>query len=196
MATPPAPATLVDTVLQAATLAASDDATRDALLPQLYDELRFLARYHLHNERPDHTLAPTALVHEAYIKLTQGADFEWQDRRHFIAIASRAMRRILVDHARRRGRAKRGGKWERVALTDYNSPAVAYEDRLEALDEALADLKRYDATLAQLVELRFFTGFTMNEAADVLDLSVRTANRYWVRAKAFLNQHLSAEPSL
>jgi len=194
MATPLDPETLVQTLMGAVTT--GDEAAQEQLLPQVYDELRSLARHHLYNERPDHTLAPTALVHEAYIKLTQGAHFEWQDRRHFVAIASRAMRRILVDHARRRGRAKRGGDWERVALTDYNSPAVTYEDRLEALDEALVDLEKYDATLAQLVELRFFSGFTMNEAAEVLNLSVRTANRYWVRAKAFLNQHLSAEPSL
>ncbi|GAB5517853.1 MAG: ECF-type sigma factor [Rhodothermales bacterium] len=192
MAEPIDPHTLVHTLLRAT--AAGDDAARDELLPQVYDELRTLARHHLRHERPDHTLAPTALVHEAYIKLTHGAEFEWQDRRHFIAIASKAMRHILVDHARRRGRAKRGGDWERVSLTDYNSLAVTYEDRLEALDEALVDLEKYDATLAQLVELRFFTGFTMNEAAEVLNLSVRTTNRYWVRAKAFLSQHLSADP--
>lgn len=168
-------------------------AAADRLLPFVYDELRRLARRHLRRERPDHTLTPTALVHEAFLKLVDPSQVSWRDRQHFFALASSAMRQILIDHARRRQAARRGGGALHLSLLDHDAPVEQQATQLLALDDALRDLERYDADLARLVELRYFVGMSLPEAADVLDTSLRTAERRWTRARAFLLTHLRGE---
>jgi len=158
----------------------------DRLMPLVYDELKRIAHNRLRVERDDHSLDTTALVHETYLKLIDQTRVEWKDRTHFFAVASTLMRRILVDYARRHGRAKRGGDRRRVPL-DATRLAVEDEaDRLIALDEALERLATLDARLSQVVEYRFFGGLTEKETAEALQVTVRTVERYWVKAKALL----------
>jgi RNA polymerase sigma factor (TIGR02999 family) len=177
----------------------SDDSLDGAerarrLLPLVYDELRQLARRRMAAERPGHTLQATALVHEAYMRLVGGAGPGWRDRGHFFAAAAEAMRRILVDQARRRNALKRGGDRQRVALDDLEDagglggtePAVD----LVALDEALGRLEAEDGRKATLVKLRYFTGLTLDQAAAALGISPATADRDWTYAKAFLYAEL------
>lgn len=166
----------------------------DALFAVVYDELRRLARHHLRQERPDHTLQPTALVHEAYVRLARQEGFA--SRAHFLAVASRAMRHVLVDHARARLAARRGGGAAHVTLDPTRLAPLAPDDpdqtaafRL-AVDDALGRLERRDAAMARLVELRFFGGLEVDEAALALDISPRTAARLWARAKAHLRADL------
>lgn len=154
------------------------------LLPLVYDELRGLAAAKMANERPGHTLDATALVHEAYARLTGGRSFE--SRSHFLRAAAGAMRRILIDHARARNAAKRGGQARRVEL-DPNHPAIAPRDaRLEALDEALSRLAVEYPSQAELVQLRYFAGLTLDECAQALGVSSRTADTWWAFARAWL----------
>lgn len=161
-----------------------DSHAAAALLPLVYDELRGLAAAKMANERPGHTLDATALVHEAYARLTGGQSFE--SRSHFLRAAARAMRRILVDHARARNAAKRGGQARRVEL-DPNHPAIAPTDaKLEALDEALGRLAVEYPSQAELVELRYFAGLTLDECAQALGVSSRTADTWWAFARAWL----------
>ncbi len=166
----------------------------EELLPLVYDELRRLARSHMANERAGHTLQATALVHEAYLRLVGDADARWDSRGHFFAAAAEAMRRILIEHARRKQALKHGGGHQRVELSD-DLPPIAWpcvdEDELLALDEALDELERHDAQAARLVKLRFFAGLSHQEAANALEISRRAADRLWVLAKAWLYQRIS-----
>jgi RNA polymerase sigma factor (TIGR02999 family) len=147
----------------------------------------------LQGERDDHTLATTDLVHEAYIRLVDRAGVDWQDSSHFFAVAARAMRRILVDHARKRGAAKRGGALHRVPLMDEELTLGERADTLLALDEALTRLQGVDARLAQIVEYRFFAGLTEEQIAKALDVTSRTVRRDWVKARGWLYRELSSE---
>jgi RNA polymerase sigma factor (TIGR02999 family) len=168
-------------------LAGGDPRAADALLPQVYDELRALAHYHLAAERREHTLQPTALVHEVYLKLVDQDRAQWKDRAHFIAVGAQAMRRILVDHARGRKRLKRGGDAQRLGLHDGLALAGLDERTdLLALDDALTELSATYPNQARVVELRFFGGLTVDEAALVLDVTTRTVERHWQFARAWL----------
>jgi RNA polymerase sigma factor (TIGR02999 family) len=167
-----------------------DPGAAERLAVLLYEELRALARNEMARERPGHTLQPTALVHEAYLRLIgeQGASFE--NRRHFYGAAARAIRRVLVDHARRRGRQKRGGDVQRTQFDDALAVAPLRDERLIALDEALEGLAAQDPGKARLVELRFFGGFTLDEAARALGVSESKVVRDWRVARAWLQSAL------
>jgi len=162
----------------------------DRLIPLVYGELHRMAERHLRGERPGHTLQPTAIVNEAYIRLLgrQGAD--WQDRAHFFAVAAQSMRRILVEHARRRDAKKRGGDETRYLLDTVVMTEPRAVDLL-ALDDALAKLTALDPEQGRVVELRFFGGLTEEETAEVLAVSSRTVYRKWLSAKMFLYRELS-----
>jgi RNA polymerase sigma factor (TIGR02999 family) len=168
-----------------------DEEALQALLPLVYEECRRMAGIHLRNERPDHTLSPTALVHELYLRLVDQRRTSWQSRAHFFGIAGQLMRRILVDHARRRQAQKREGGRVLVALDDVvatTEPAPLAE--LLALDEALDRLARFDEDQRRIVELRFFAGLTVEETALVLGRSPRTVKREWQLARAWLFREL------
>lgn len=165
-----------------------DEAARDRLIPVIYADLRRRAAAQLRRERRDHTLAPSDLVHETYLRLSS-QNAAWQNREQFFGVASRLMRRILVDHARARAAAKRG-KGLRVTLADgLMAPASAQPDLLD-LDQALDELQALDERSARLVELRFFGGLAIDEASVALGVSEATANRDWVVAKAWLHRRL------
>jgi RNA polymerase sigma factor (TIGR02999 family) len=165
----------------------------DELAPLVYRELRGLAAAYLRRERPDHTLQPTALVHEAYLKLVDQAHVETENRAHFFAIAANLMRQILVNHARHRRAAKRGGG-NKVVLEDDAAAVQPREIDLIALDEALDALSRLDPRQGRVVELRFFGGLTEEEIAGVLGVSEITVKRDWRIARAALYQHLRGKP--
>ena len=159
------------------------------LLPLVYDELRKLAARKLAQEKPGQTLQATALVHEAYLRLVGGGtEVRWDSRGHFFGAAAEAMRRILVENARRKGRQKRGGALARVDLDEAELACRIPPDDLLALDEALARLAAEDPVKARLVELRFFAGLSLEEAAKALDISAATAKRYWRYARAWLHR--------
>lgn len=162
-------------------------------MPLVYARLHALAETHLANERLGHTLQPTALVNEAYLKLVDQRVARWDNRAQFFAIAARAMRRILLDHARARGRQKRGGGLRRVPLDsiDTPSPAGPMDLDLVALDEAIGRLAAHDAPAARVVEMRFFAGMEVEAIAAVLGVSDRTVRRHWVYAKAWLARELA-----
>jgi RNA polymerase sigma factor (TIGR02999 family) len=168
-----------------------DVAAREQLFPLVYAELRQRAARYLRRERPAHTLQPTALVHEAYIRLS-GRNEGWKDRAQFFAVASQVMRRILVDHARARGAAKRPGRRMQITLTEEVAAPDAREVDLLALDDALDQLAVADPRQARLVELRFFGGMTNEEVASVLGVSEATVYREWRLAKAWLYQSLTS----
>jgi RNA polymerase sigma factor (TIGR02999 family) len=171
-----------------------DPSAAEQLLPLVYDELRQLAAQKLAQEKPGQTLQATALVHEAYLRLV-GSDRgqRWDSRGHFFAAAAEAMRRILINHARDKGRQKRGGGWQRLDLDRLAAADGASEDEVLALDEALQRLEVQNKPCADLVKLRFFTGLTMDEAAAALGVAPRTAHRYWVFARAWLFDALRAD---
>lgn len=169
--------------------AAGDGQAAEAILPLVYDELRKLAAARMAVERPDHTLNATALVHEAYMRLIGGQRFE--HRGHFFAAAAEAMRRILVDAARKKGRLKRGGDRDRVELEGLPASGSELGEDLVALDEALSRLEAEYPNVAAVVKLRFFAGLTAEEAAEVLGISKRTADRDWKFAKARLFAELN-----
>ena len=162
----------------------------DRLMPQIHDELRKLAASYLRRERPDHTLQPTALVNEAFLKLVDQRAARWQNRAHFFGIAAQAMRRILVDHARAHAAGKRGGAFRKVPLDDANLIGSTADVDLLALDEALTRLATIDPQQSRIVELRFFGGLTMDEAAEVMRISPATIGREWRIAKAWLSAEL------
>jgi RNA polymerase sigma factor (TIGR02999 family) len=163
----------------------------EQLLPLVYDELRRLAAQKMTQERPDHTLQATALVHEAYLRLVKAApDRHWDNRGHFFAAAAEAMRRILINNARDRSRIKRGGGRRRLNLDELIGVETATDDELIALDDALAKLAVEDQPCAELVKLRFFAGLPLDECAQVLGISRRTADRYWAYARAWLYDEL------
>jgi RNA polymerase sigma factor (TIGR02999 family) len=175
-----------------------EDATEDAsegldrLVPQVYEELRRIAHVQLRGERGDHTLDTGALVHEAYLKLSRLDRIEWRDRSHFLAAAAGAMRRILVDYAMARKARKRGGGRQRVPLDDV---AVLADDRAQdllTLDDALRRLALESERAARIVEWRFFGGMSIEETAEVLDISPATVKREWTLARAWLNRELEA----
>jgi RNA polymerase sigma factor (TIGR02999 family) len=162
------------------------------LLPLVYAELRRVAARQLRNERADHTLQPTALVHEAYIRLVGQRQVDWDNRAHFFGVAAQVMRRILVDNARRRAANKRGEGVRCVSIDEAKGVAAANEIPILALDQALHGLEKMDSELARIVELRAFGGLTIEEAAHVLSVSPSTVKREWRTAKAWLNRELGA----
>lgn len=171
-----------------------DENASAKLFPLVYEELRRLARAHMAAERVDHTLQPTALVHEAYLRLIGETTPQWDGRGHFFGAAAEAMRRILVDHARAKGAAKRGGQFERVPLEKNvggSSPEVDFADVL-SLDEALVKLETEAPAKAQLVKLRYFAGLNLDEAAAAMGISLATAKRYWVYARAWLFKEMQS----
>jgi RNA polymerase sigma-70 factor (ECF subfamily) len=160
------------------------------LMPLLYEELHAQAQRYLSREARDHTLQPTALVHEAYLKLVDQSRVQWQGRSHFLAVGAQIMRRVLVDHARGRKRLKRGGDRERIALDEGLALSVNRDEDLLAVDEALKKLADLDPRQARIVELRFFAGMTVAEVAEVLDVSKRTVEAEWTAVRAWLRREL------
>jgi len=169
-----------------------DQTAADHLFSLLYTEIKALAGRHLRNEPKGHTLQPTALVHEAYLRLMQAEEVDRQDRASFFAIAAQAIRRILIDYARKRRAAKRGGDWQRVTLAAVADFSERNEVDLLALEAALKKLAALDQRQARIVELRFFGGLGMAEIADALDVSRRTVQGDWAMAKSWLHGELNA----
>jgi len=166
-------------------------AALDSLTPVVYDELRRLAGVYLRRERMDHTLQATALVHEAYMKLVDQRQVRWQNRAHFFGIAAQTIRRILVDHARGVRAAKRGSGAVALSIDEALGVSEKRDLELESLDDALETLAKVDPQQARVVELRFFTGLSIEETAEVLGISESTVKRDWVSAKAWLFRELS-----
>jgi RNA polymerase sigma factor (TIGR02999 family) len=160
-------------------------------MPLVYDELRRLADHYLRQERPDHTLQPTALVHEAYLRLVDQSRVEWQNRAHFLGVAAQLMRRILVDHARRHHALKRGGFRQKLSLDEAVDYSQTPDVDLVALDDALNALEQFDERQSRIVELRFFGGLTIEETAEALSVSPATVKVDWNMAKAWLRQEIS-----
>mgnify|MGYP001611343815 CR=1 FL=1 len=167
------------------------DERVDVLYPIVYDELRRLAHSHRTRHGPSDTLNTTAIVHEAYLRLAEGDAVRWNDRSHFLALASRAMRFVLVDHARAQSAEKRGGGVRDISLDEAVLPPEDRSDDLLAIDEALTRLEGHDTRLAQLVQLRFFGGLSYEEVAAVTSLSVPTVKRDWVRARTWLYRFIT-----
>lgn len=177
---------------------AGDAQAAGQLLPLVYDELRRLASRKMTQEKSAQTLQPTALVHEAFLRLVGQQDHEqWEGRGHFFAAAAEAMRRILIESARRRNADKRGGKHVRQELRDDDAVLDSIDtDALLALDEALKNLAAEDQDLSKLVELRYFTGLTIDETAEILDVSARTVKRNWAYARAWLRREMDDEEDI
>jgi RNA polymerase sigma factor (TIGR02999 family) len=167
-----------------------DRRALETLLPVVYAELRRIAARQLRRERDGHTLQPTALVHEAYLRLVEQRSVNWESRAHFFGVAAQVMRRVLVDHARRQGAKKRNGGAQRVPLEEAAETAAVDQIPVLLLDHALGRLEKLDPGLAQIVELRAFGGLTIDEAAHVLNVSPTTAKRDWRTAKAWLTNEL------
>jgi RNA polymerase sigma factor (TIGR02999 family) len=172
-----------------------DPTAAEELLPLVYEELRKLAAHRMALEPAGHTLQPTALVHEAWLRLVEAENQSWENRAHFFSAAAEAMRRVLIDRARSKQAAKHGGGWERVGLEMIDAPARADEETLLRVNDSLEALAREDAKAAELVKLRFFTGLSAEEAAVALGVTDRTARRYWRFARAWLYERLSREES-
>lgn len=168
------------------------DAAAAALLPLVYDQLRALAASYFSRQPVGHTLQPTALVHEAYLKLAGGENAQWESRAHFFAVAARAMRQILMNHARDKAAAKRGGGWHKITLDEAVTPpgSASREIDLIALDEALDKLGGLSERQARIIELRYFGGLTIDETAHVLGLGTTTVEDDWHLAKAWLRREL------
>jgi RNA polymerase sigma-70 factor, ECF subfamily len=173
-------------------LGRGEERAADVLVPLVYGELRRIASAHLRRESEGHTLTPTGLVHEAYLRLVDQTRVQWINRAQFFAVAARLMRRILLDHARRVRAAKRGGGWDRLSLDQAEIPLEERAAELIALDEALDRLAALNPRLSQVVECRFFGGMTEEETAGALGLTDRTVRRDWVKAKGWLHQELPA----
>jgi len=167
-------------------LSGGDRSAVDLLLPVIYDELRRLAANYLRRERPDHTLQPTALVHEAYLHLVDQTRVNWQNRAHFFGVAAQIMRRLLIDHARKHNAEKRGQDYEKLSLDENIDRSVERSGDLIALDDALDALATFDEQKARLVELRYFGGLSIEETADVMGVTPTTVKRHWRLAKAWL----------
>jgi RNA polymerase sigma-70 factor (ECF subfamily) len=178
----------VTRLLQA--MRAGDDIARDRLVGMVYAELRRAAERALRGERQHHTLNPTDLVHEAFLKLEGSPLPNWENRAHFLGVAARAMRQVLVDHARRRAAVKRGDGWQRTTIDEFIPGREMPLDEVLALDDALERLDQQDPRLRQVVEYRFFAGMTEQEIADVLGVTERTVRRDWVKARAWLYKEL------
>jgi RNA polymerase sigma factor (TIGR02999 family) len=173
--------------------ARGDRTALDELLPLVYGELRRIADRYLKRERQDHTLQPTALVHEAYLRLVDQRDVEWQNRAHFFGVAAQMMRRILVDHARAQQTAKRGSGGIKVSLDDVLEISDEQLDSMLALDEALKALEKIDPQKARIVEMRFFGGLSIEETAEALGIGTATVIRQWRMAKAWLYNAVTGE---
>jgi RNA polymerase sigma factor (TIGR02999 family) len=171
-----------------------DPQTSSRLLPLVYEELRRLAAHYLTQEKPGQTLQPTALVHEAWLRLVGPESQSWDNRQRFFAAAANCMRRILIDNARRKQRLRHGGACERVNVEVVDLPQPLPDEELLALDDALKRLAQIDSDAARLVELRFFVGLTLQQTADLLDISRRTADRTWAFARAWLFQEMRGQP--
>jgi RNA polymerase sigma-70 factor, ECF subfamily len=168
-----------------------DSSAPEKLLPLVYDELRKLASGYLKNERPDHTLQATALVHEAYLRLVDWENVSWQNRAHFFAVSAQVMRHILVDHARKKKAEIHGGNLQKLALDEAISFSQSREVDLVDLDDALKDLEKLDERQSKIVELRFFAGLSIEETAHALGVSTMTVSRDWNFAKAWLYRRLN-----
>ena len=176
-----------------------NDGDRDAparLMPLVYDELRRRARSYLVKERGSHTLQPTALVHEVYLRLVDQKRVNWQNRAHFFGLAANIMRRVLVDHARAHATVKRGGAAQRLSIDDVQISLEQRAASLIALDEALEKLAEFDGRKAKIVEMRFFGGLTDEEIAEVLEVSTRTVLRDWKTARLWLYRELTQKPAI
>jgi len=167
-----------------------EKAALDSLMPLVYSELRRIAQHYLNNERPDHTLQSTALVHEAYVRLTGQALPQWQNRAHFFAVAAQLMRQILVDYARSHRASKRGGNVYKMALDEAEEQPQVFDVDIIALDDALKSLADMDSQQSKVVELKFFGGLSIEDTADVLGVSPSTVKRDWVTARAWLYREL------
>ena len=172
-------------------IASDDNSAPNQLLPLVYDELRKLASGYLQNERPDHTLQATALVHEAYIRLVDWENVSWQNRAHFFAVAAQVMRNILVDHARKKKAEIHGGNLQKLALDEAISFSNSKDVDLVDLDDALKELEKLDERQSKIVELRFFSGLSIEETAHVLGVSTMTVSRDWNFVKAWLYRRLN-----
>ena len=169
-----------------------DPTAADRLAPLVYVELLQLAKKRMRNEGSDHTLTPTGLVHEAYVRLVDGPNHvQWNGRGHFFAAAADAMRRILIDHARQKNSAKRGGQWSRIDFAENEFWCESRAEDLIELDEALDRLERTDQETARLIKLRFFAGFTNAAAAEYLNISPRKADQLWAYGKAWLRREMA-----
>jgi RNA polymerase sigma-70 factor, ECF subfamily len=171
--------------------AAGQPEAADRLVPVIYQQLRRRAAAYLRGERRNHTLQPTALVHEAYLRLIDQQPVAWQNREQFFGLAAQMMRRILVDHARRRNMHKRSGQWLRVSLADHGFPGPTADFDVLALDELLVRLAAFDPRKSRVVELRYFGGLSLEETASVLEIAPRTVEREWRVARAWLHSQLT-----
>lgn len=170
-----------------------DPETTEQLLPLVYNELRRLAAWRLSQERPGQTLQATALVNEAYLRLIKGGDEEWQNKRHFFVAAAEAMRRILIDNARKKNCQKRGGEWRRTDIEMGDIGCECPTDEVQQVHEVLDQFAEIDPQSAELVKLRFFAGLTQQQAADILGISKRTADNRWAFARAWLCRAINEE---
>jgi RNA polymerase sigma factor (TIGR02999 family) len=168
-----------------------DRKALEALFPLVYKELRRLAHFQLRNERPNHTLQSAALVHEAYLRLVGMSSLQWESRTHFFAIAGQLMRQILVDYARRRGAAKRGGSVCKLSLDEGTMMPRRKDVDVVALDDALIGLAKIDPRQSQVVELRFFAGLSLEQVSEVLEIAPATVQRDWTTARAWLHREIS-----
>ncbi len=173
-----------------------DQSALDKVMPVVYQELRRLAHHYMRNERADHTLQTTALVNEAYMRLADYKKMRWQSRAHFFAVAAQVMRRILVENARSRNYAKRGGGAQKVELDEAALVSAGRSAEVIAVDEALIELESWDARKGRIVELRFFGGLSIEETAEVLKVSPTTVQREWRSAKAWLHRAISQRGGL
>lgn len=175
-------------------LRSGDETAVETVMPHVYNEMRRLAGSYLSRERSDHTLQPTALVHEVYLKLVGSENIEWQDRAHFFGVASRLMRQILIDHARTKNRKKRGGEFRtQIELDAAVSINAARQLDVLAVDEALTQLEHLDQRQAKIVEMKFFAGMTIEEIGEVLGISPATVKREWTSAKLLLTRMLGPD---
>lgn len=170
---------------------ANEANARERLMDAVYDQLHRIAAAKMANEADSHTLQPTALINEAYPRLVGNGQLQWQDRAHFLGAAAEAMRRVLIDHARRKNRIKRGAGMQQHELLDFAELAPENPDELLALNEALTAFEELDAVRANVVKLKFFCGLTNSEVAETLQLSVRSVERHWTFAKAWLQNEIS-----
>ncbi len=170
-----------------------DGKAADRLLPLVYEELHRLAAQKMSREKPGQTIQATALVHEAYLRLVEVKDQNWNSRGHFFKAAAEAMRRILIENARRKGRLKRGGNRQRISLEDVEVTVDGLPDDIVALDEALTKLAKEKPIMAQTIELRYFAGLTLEQIAEILGVSERTVSSYWTYAKAWLYREITDE---
>jgi len=174
-------------------VSAGEASATEDLLPVIYDDLRRIALSKLSREVASHTLQPTALVHEAYMRLVGSNSDSWENRAHFFGAAAEAMRRILIDHARKKKRLKRGGGAKRMEFHEHMAIEQTEAEELLALDEALQELELLDKEKAELVKLKFFAGMSLKEAASILSIPPRTADRYWAYARAWLRRQISEQ---